>query len=66
MICLLIRDTGSAIDENTERALFKEPINSDNGLGIGLYQAAKQAESHGYSLLLKNNVDGDVCFKLIN
>jgi len=66
MICLLIRDTGSAIDENTEKVLFKEPLNSDNGLGIGLYQAAKQAESLGYSLLLKNNVDGDVCFKLIN
>jgi len=65
-ICLLFRDTGSAIDENTEKVLFKEPLNSDNGLGIGLYQAAKQAESLGYSLLLKNNVDGDVCFKLIN
>ena len=66
VICLLIRDTGSAIDENTEKVLFKEPLNSDNGLGIGLYQAAKQAESLGYSLLLKNNVDGDVCFKLKN
>jgi len=66
VICLLIRDTGSAIDENTEKVLFKEALNSDNGLGIGLYQAAKQAESLGYSLLLKNNVDGDVCFKLKN
>ena len=65
-VCLLIRDTGIAIENETANKLFKEPLDSYNGLGIGLYQAAKQAESLGYSLSLKNNADGDVCFKLAN
>lgn len=65
-VCLLFRDTGSAINKDTENKLFNEPLASDNGLGIGLYQAAKQALSLGYTLSLKKNSDGDVCFRLAN
>lgn len=65
-VCLLFRDTGSAIENETAKKIFKEPLDSSNGLGIGLYQAAKQAESLGYTISLKNNADGDVCFKLAN
>ena len=66
LICLMVKDTGNAIDEKIARLLLKEPLESDNGLGIGLYQAAIQAEPLGYSLALKNNMEGNVCFELIN
>jgi K+-sensing histidine kinase KdpD len=63
-ISLMVLDTGKAIDDKTSSLLFKEPLASTNGLGIGLLQASKQAESYGYSLILKNNTDGNVCFEL--
>ena len=44
--------------------LFAAPVPSQNGLGIGLYQAAKQAEQLGYQLTLASNTDGRVCFEL--
>ena len=64
IIKLSFLDTGSMISEDTARLLFQEPVDSDNGLGIGLYQAARQAEIMGYDLLLKNNQQGRVCFEL--
>ena len=44
--------------------LFSAPLPSQHGLGIGLYQAAQQAEQLGYKLTLVNNSDGRVCFEL--
>ena len=66
MISLMVTDTGRAIDEKITALLFKEPLKSDNGLGIGLLQAAKQAESMGYTLRLNENLTGNVCFELHN
>jgi len=63
---LLISDNGSKIPEHKANILMKEPVKSDSGLGIGLYQAARQAESAGYLLTLKSNHDGNVCFELTN
>ncbi|MEX2354211.1 MAG: ATP-binding protein [Gammaproteobacteria bacterium] len=63
-IVLTISDNGSRIPEDKARYLLKEPLQSDNGLGIGLYQATKLAESLGYKLVLKHNLDGNVCFEL--
>lgn len=65
-ISLSICDTGKAINENTTRILFEEPVPSDNGLGIGLLQAGKHAEAMGYTLRLKHNFTGNVCFELHN
>jgi len=62
----MVTDTGRAIDEKITALLFKEPLKSDNGLGIGLLQAAKQAESIGYTLRLNENLTGNVCFELHN
>jgi signal transduction histidine kinase len=45
--------------------LLRAPVSSRNGLGIGLYQAARLAESSGYRLELESNRDGAVCFVLI-
>jgi len=63
-ILLTISDNGSKIPDDKARQILKEPLQSDNGLGIGLYQAARQAESHGYAFTLKHNLDGNVCFEL--
>jgi len=63
---LLISDNGNKIPDDKANIILKEPVNSDNGLGIGLYQAARQAESFGYLLTLKSNQEGNVCFELTN
>ena len=61
---LTICDTGMAIPQALAARLFATPVPSQNGLGIGLYQAAKQAEQLGYQLTLASNTDGRVCFEL--
>jgi signal transduction histidine kinase len=62
--CLTVCDSGSEIPAYVERKLMSTVIGSEDGLGIGLYQAARWAEQHGYSLRLKENVKGRVCFEL--
>ena len=61
---LTICDTGKAVPQAVAARLFAAPVPSQNGLGIGLYQAAKQAQELGYQLTLANNTDGRVCFEL--
>lgn len=61
---LTVCDTGPALPRSIAANLFAAPVPSQNGLGIGLYQAAKQAEQLGYELELESNYDGRVCFKL--
>jgi hypothetical protein len=59
-----ICDSGSRIADNISKELLSGVINSDNGLGIGLYQACKHARKFGYDLKLTNNQHGRVCFEL--
>ncbi len=61
---LEICDTGAAMPQPVASRLFTVPVPSQTGLGVGLYQAAKQAEQLGYTLGLKSNRDGRVCFEL--
>ena len=61
---LRVCDTGQAVPADLVKSLLRAPVPSDNGLGIGLYQAARQAEAAGYVLRLESNRDGDVCFCL--
>jgi hypothetical protein len=63
-IVMHIVDNGRKIREDVATHILKEPVQSDNGLGIGLYQVARQADSLGYKFLLKDNFDGNVCFEL--
>ncbi len=63
-IALRVCDTGTPVPEALVGSLMRAPVNSRAGLGIGLYQAARQAESGGYRLALETNVDGEVCFSL--
>ncbi len=76
-IALSIADNGSAIAPNIAGQLFHSPIlrmptcdvgadeRMNDGLGIGLYQAARQAERAGYQLVLFANSLGDVSFCLM-
>ncbi len=61
---LSVRDTGAGISEETADNLFKGALPSASGLGIGLYQAARQAEQAGFTLGLRSHKTGDVCFVL--
>ena len=61
---LQVCDDGSAIRASVAETLFNGPVNSQTGLGIGLYQAAKQAERLGYRLAIAGNARGKVCFEL--
>jgi len=61
---LTVCDDGAAMAENIERELFLGPVLSDNGYGIGLFQAARQATLGDYRLELLSNRPGSVCFRL--
>jgi signal transduction histidine kinase len=63
-VTLKVSDSGAAVPPGVEPTLLRAPITSRTGLGIGLYQAARLAESKGYRLLLESNDDGNVCFAL--
>jgi signal transduction histidine kinase len=63
-LALRVKDTGSAVPAELAKDLLRGPVASRGGLGIGLYQAARQAEAAGYTLALETNRDGDVCFML--
>ena len=59
---LAITDTGSVITASAKADLFRVPIvdSPSGGLGIGLFQAAKQAEQEGYVLRVAGNETGMV------
>lgn len=61
---LHISDNGHSIPNARAASLLHEPLASEDGLGIGLYHAARQAEESGYALMLVENCDGKVSFSL--
>lgn len=61
---LTVCDNGEAIPETLAAGLMRGVVVSQNGLGIGLYQAARWAEQLGYRLVLADNSPGKVCFEL--
>jgi signal transduction histidine kinase len=61
---LRVGDTGAAVPDSVARQLFGAPVPSQTGLGIGLYQAARQATTHGFVLTLLQNEQGGVVFEL--
>ena len=63
-VALRVCDSGPAVPAEVAANLLRSPVSSRSGLGIGLYQAARQAESSGYRLELETNRDGEVCFAL--
>jgi signal transduction histidine kinase len=61
---LRVCDSGSAVSDEVVGELLRAPVASESGLGVGLYHAARQAESCGYQLRLASNLPGKVCFEL--
>lgn len=61
---LRVCDDGTPLPEAVTEDLFRHPLVSDSGLGVGLYQAASFAGQSGYVLMLVENRAGKVCFEL--
>lgn len=61
---LEVMDNGKAMPAERAEVLFKKHVPSENGLGIGLYHAGRQAAQAGYALELAENRDGSVRFFL--
>ena len=59
-----VGDNGSAIPHGVAQKLLNGVMSSSDGLGVGLYQAARWAEQMGFSLTLANNKEGLVEFEL--
>ena len=64
LLALSVRDTGSAVPDLIARRLFQQRVSGEAGMGIGLFQAHRQATQAGYRLALTSNRSGDVCFTL--
>lgn len=64
LVSLTVTDSGAPAPEHVTRNLFWSPVASDFGLGVGLYQAARQAARVGYRLELPENEAGRVMFRL--
>ena len=62
--CFSVRDSGEAIAPAIAESLLRAPVQSEFGMGIGLYHAAKQAAESGYALKLAENRTGSVAFTL--
>jgi hypothetical protein len=63
-LVLLVCDGGTAVPAELAGRLGIEPVKSENGLGIGVYQVARLAAKAGYRLQLNSNRPGKVCFRL--
>ena len=64
LVSLTVTDSGAPAPEHVARNLFLSPVASDFGLGVGLYQAARQAARSDYRLELPDNQAGRVAFRL--
>ena len=63
---LRICDDGAPVPAELAEELFRGPVPSESGLGVGLYQAAAFAGQSGYTLVLTSNIPGKVCFELFS
>lgn len=61
---LQVCDGGSAIPDTVASRMLHTVLPSEDGLGVGLFQAARWAEQSGYHLVLRHNVTGRVCVEL--
>jgi signal transduction histidine kinase len=61
---LTVTDNGAPVPPEVARTLFSGPVPSAAGFGVGLYQAARQAQRLGWRLRLAANEPNRVCFAL--
>lgn len=60
-----ICDNGSPLPEALSRQVLHTIVSSADGFGVGLYQATRWAQQLGYKLIVRENVQGKVCFELL-
>jgi signal transduction histidine kinase len=63
-VAVEVCDDGKAIAPSLAVDLFRGPVPSETGMGIGLYQTARLLEHGGFVLRLAANEPGRVCFRL--
>lgn len=63
-LSLTVCDNGEEVSESMARNVLSTVVDSEDGLGIGLFQAARWAEQSGYKLAMQVNMKGKVCFQL--
>lgn len=61
---LKVTDDGQPVPEGLATQLFSSPVQSNSGLGVGLYQSGKFAKEQGYRMELQDNRAGSVSFAL--
>lgn len=61
---LTVSDDGEPLPAGLAAAILRQPVTSEDGLGIGLYHAARQAQAAGYRLELSDNRSRRVAFRL--
>ncbi len=61
---LSVCDSGEAVAAPVLERLFEGPVESEWGLGVGLYQVSRLAAQQGYRVSLDANRPGQVCFSL--
>lgn len=61
---LTVCDDGAPIAHAVAAQLFRAPVASHTGFGVGLYQSSRLAAQSGYALALTSNAPGRVCFSL--
>ncbi len=61
---MCVCDSGAELAGDVAADLGKRPVASETGLGIGLYQLARNAHLYGYRLELVANRTGNVCVGL--
>ena len=61
---LSVCDDGQPVPDSLAGALFNSPVQSNSGLGVGMYQVARFAKEQGYEVALSSNEPGRVCFSL--
>jgi signal transduction histidine kinase len=64
-LALRVEDSGQPAPDHVARNLFQAPVTSDHGLGVGLFQAARQAARLGYELVMEENRPGAVRIALL-
>ena len=63
-LAISVSDNGDAMPEHLASQVLNTVVMSEDGLGVGLYQAARWASQLGFKLRLKKNEVGSVCFEL--
>jgi len=63
-LTLEVLDTGSPVPDAIAHNLLRTVVPSEDGLGVGMYQAARWAQQMGYRLALIENRTGAVRFEL--